>query len=123
MKKILIVEDELAYSTLLTSQLMDRGYKVITAKDGEQGLAMAEKENPDLILLDIRMPKMDGMTLLEKLRKDHANKLFKVIILTNLEPDQDILQKVIHDLPSYYFIKSNIGLEELIKKINELLDN
>ena len=121
MQKILIVEDELAYSKLLSSQLESRGYKIVTAKDGEEGLAKAKKEQPDLTLLDIRMPKMDGMALLEQLRRQMGPKHRKIIILTNLEPDQRILQKVVTQLPSYYFIKSNIGLEDLMSKIESLL--
>ena len=121
MKKILIVEDELAYIRLLKTQLTEKGYDVSEAVDGKKGLEMAKKVNPDLILLDIRMPVMDGMTMLELLRKEEWGKKMNVIILTNLEPDDKILSSVITDEPSYYFVKSDIKLGELLEKIKDLV--
>lgn len=125
MKKILIVEDELAYAKLLTDQLSSRSYQVFSASNGEEGLAKAKKEQPDLILLDIRMPKMDGLTMLSQLRKEErksgTGQRAKAIMLTNLEPDETIVQKAMIDQPAYYFVKSDTKLEDLIKKIEELL--
>lgn len=121
MKKILIVEDELAYLKLLNDQLTARGYKVVQAVDGEKGLELAVKEEPDLILLDIRMPLMDGMSMLKLLRREEIGKKTKVIILTNVEPDDKIISQVVHDEPSYYFVKSDIKFDDLIKKIEEEL--
>ncbi len=121
MKKILVVEDELAYLKLLNSQLTEKGYTVIEAINGKIGLEKAKKENPDLILLDIRMPVMDGMAMLDELRKEEAGKQTKVIMLTNLEPDDKIIGKVVDDQPSYYFVKSDIQFNDLLEKIKELL--
>ena len=121
MKKILIVEDELAYSELLKSQLIEKGYSVIEAVNGKQGLEIAKKENPDLILLDIRMPVMDGMTMLGLLRKEEWGKNIKVVMLTNLEPDDKIIGQAVANEPSYYFVKSDIRLTELLTKIKELI--
>lgn len=121
MKKILIVEDEIAYLKLLSSQLTEKGYQVIEAIDGKKGLEKAKIENPDLILLDIRMPVMDGMAMLNLLRKEEAGKKAKVIILTNLEPDDKIIEEVVNDQPSYYFVKSDIQFNDLLEKIKELL--
>jgi CheY-like chemotaxis protein len=120
-KKILIVEDEIAYLKLLNSQLTSRGYTVIEAIDGQKGLEKAKSENPDLILLDIRMPVMDGMAMLALLRKDQERKKTKVIILTNLEPDDKIIGEVVADQPSYYFVKSDIQFDDLLEKIKDLL--
>ncbi len=121
MKKILIVEDELAYLKLLESQLINNGYKVIEAVNGKEGFEKAKKENPDLILLDIKMPLMDGMTMLDLLCKEKIIKKTKIIILTNLEPNDNIIKKVISDRPAYYFVKSDIKFSELLGKINDLL--
>lgn len=121
MKKILIVEDELAYLKLLNAQLTDKGYEVIEAENGKKGLEKAKSENPDLILLDIRMPVMDGMAMLNLLRKESEGKKTKVIILTNLEPNDKIITGVTADQPSYYFIKSDIQFNDLLDKIKELL--
>lgn len=121
MQKVLVVEDELAYSKLLLDQLTAKGYEVIVAEDGEKGLAMAKKEKPNLIILDIRMPKMDGMTMLNQLRKDELGKKTKVIILTNLEPDDKMIGGVVTDQPLYYFVKSDIQFNNLLEKIKESL--
>jgi CheY-like chemotaxis protein len=120
-KKILVVEDELAYLKLLNSQLTEKGYKVIEAMDGKKGLEKAKSENPDLILLDIRLPVMDGIAMLDLLRKEEAGKKTKVIMLTNLEPDDRILADMVKNKPSYYFVKSDIQFNDLLKKIQELL--
>lgn len=122
MKKILLVEDEIAYLDLLKEELSQELYKIISAKNGDEGLDLAEKERPDLILLDIRMPVMDGLTMLTELRKSEFGKTVKVVILTNLEPDTDVIQKVLKDQPTYYLIKSDISIEDVKLKIKELLD-
>jgi len=121
MKKILIVEDEAAYLKLLNDQLTKGGYKVIETKDGKEGLKSAEKEHPDLILLDIRMPVMNGIAMLDELRKSTYGKTAKAIILTNLEPDDEILRKVLEDQPTYYLMKSDTELSDLVSKIKKLL--
>src|ERR1017187_2888295 len=121
MKKILIVEDEIAYLKLLKSQLSAKGYQIIEATNGEKGLEAAKRENPDLILLDIRMPVMDGMVMLNLLRKQESGKKTKVIMLTNLDPDDKIIKEVVKDVPSYYYIKSDIQFNDLLDKIHELV--
>ena len=121
MKKILIVEDELAYLKLLNSQLTAKGYSVVEAINGEKGLEKAKSENPDLILLDIRMPVMDGMAMLNLMRAEEAGKKTKVILLTNLEPDDKIISDIIKDQPAYYFVKSDIQFDDLLEKIKEVL--
>jgi len=121
MKKILIVEDELMLLHLLHTQLTEKGYTVIDATDGKTGLKKAIQEKPHLILLDIKLPVMDGLTMLDLLRKEKAGKKIKVIILTNVEPDTQIIGKVINDQPIYYFIKSDVVLFDLFEKINKLL--
>jgi CheY-like chemotaxis protein len=123
MKKILIIEDEVAYIKLLHDEFATNGYKVLEAKNGKTGLTLAKSEHPDIIILDISMPEMDGMTMLEELRKDPYGSSVDVIILTNVEPDNNILQTVLENKPTYYLIKSNTQLADLTKKITELLAN
>lgn len=120
-KKILVVEDEIAYLKLLNSQLTQEGYTVIEASDGRKGLEKAKSESPDMILLDIRMPVMDGLAMLSELRKQEAGKKTKVIMLTNLEPDDKIIGQVAKDEPTYYFVKSDIQVNDLLQKVGELL--
>ena len=120
-KTILIVEDEQAMVGVLKDKLGLEGFLVLTASDGEEGLKVALEHQPDLILLDIVMPVMDGMAMLKKLREDAWGKTVPVIILTNLDTNDKILEGVTHDQPSYYFIKSDIKIEDAIQKVKEIL--
>ena len=81
-KKILIVEDEDLIAKVLCIRLEGLGYKVYTASDGEEGLAAVKKEKPDLLLLDIGLPKIDGNTLCELIKADASTKHIRVIMLT-----------------------------------------
>ncbi len=121
MKKILVVEDEITFQQLLKDKLTSLGYEVVQAMDGEAGLDMALSEDPDLILLDIRLPLMDGLDMLHELRKDPKGAKMPVIVLTNFDPDEEMVRKTIEDKPAYYFIKSDIKLSELSEKIKELI--
>ena len=121
MKKILIVEDEAAFQKLIGDQLKKEGYEIIRAEDGKKGLDEAFTQHPDLILLDLKLPVMDGLTVLDELRKDSWGVGAKIIILTNLEPDKEILNKVLKNKPALYLIKSNIRLSELNEKILNIL--
>jgi DNA-binding response OmpR family regulator len=81
-KKILIVEDEDLISKVLSIRLEGLGYKVVTALDGEEGLEAAKKEKPDLVILDIGLPRIDGNTLCELIKTNPSTKGAKVIMLT-----------------------------------------
>jgi CheY-like chemotaxis protein len=120
MKKILIIEDELAYVRLLKDKL-GGSYKIFHAADGKEGLRLALKQKPDLTLMDIRMPKMDGLAVLKEFRKDVYGKTAKVILLTNLEASDKIVLSVTEDLPTYYFVKSDVELDYVLEKVQELL--
>lgn len=123
MKNILLfVEDDLILQRMYQTLMKNHGYSVIPAMNGEEGLQKALSEHPDLILLDIRMPKMDGMTMLSKLRQDPWGASAKVIILTNLEPTDNILKGVVENNPTYYLIKSNTKPEIVLEKVNEVFD-
>lgn len=121
MKKILIVEDEPSYVKILNDQLTSKGYEVYSASNGKEGLALAKKHSPDLILLDIKMPIMDGMTMLDLLRRTENGIVTKVIMLTNLEPTSKIINNAIKDQLTFYFVKSDTKLANLFKKIVELI--
>ncbi len=121
-KKILIVEDDNDYRSLLVDTLTMQGYVVLQAPDGEKGLGMAIKEHPDLILLDIMMPKMGGMEVLERLRHDEWGKNASIFLLTNIDPDDSIMDKISRYTPSYYFLKKGDMLpDEIVEKIREKL--
>lgn len=121
-KAILLIEDDKILLDMYQKLLLNYGYDVHTAMDGEDGLKKALSKHPDLILLDLLMPKMDGMTVLKHLRADAWGKDAKVIILTNLDPTDLILQGVVEDHPSYYMIKSNTKPEEILEHIKEIIE-
>jgi len=122
MKKILlIIEDDLVLARMYQTLLQNHGYDVKTAVDGETGLKEALDIHPDLILLDIRMPKMDGMTVMHHLREDKWGKTAPIIILTNLDLSDQRLTGVVKDQPSYYLIKSNNPPDQVLEKVNEIL--
>lgn len=88
---------------------------------GVEGLKIALREHPDLILLDVRMPKMNGMTMMHMLRKDPWGKTAAIIILTNYDTNDAQLLQISIDLPSYYLLKANSSLEHIFEKIQEIL--
>lgn len=120
--KILIVEDEQAMLDALTDNLAAAGFNnLLQAKNGKDGLALALAEKPDLVLLDIVMPKMDGMTMLDKLCKDGPCGNIKVILLTNLSANDSIMKGVIRHEPSYYLVKANYSVEEIVHRVKVVL--
>lgn len=120
--KILIVEDENAMLKALTDNFIQAGFgHLLQAKNGEEGLIMALKEKPDLILLDIVMPIMDGITMLKKLREDPRGKDIKVILLTNLSADNKITNSVIANEPSYYLVKADYSIDDVVEKAKTTL--
>ena len=119
-KKILIIEDEELILSVLKKKLIESHFDVITASDGEEGLTMAMNENPDLILLDIIMPKLDGITLIEKYNQAKGSSRVPTIILSNLDNAEKIEEskaKGVHD----YLVKTNWSLDEVIAKIKDTL--
>ena len=87
-KKVLIIEDESMISSMYKTKLEQDGYTVVTANNGSDGLAVAKVEIPDIILLDVIMPQLDGFTVLEELRVNMGIKV-PIIMLTNLGTDED----------------------------------
>lgn len=121
-KILLLIEDDKISLDMYQKLLSNHGYEVHTAMDGEDGLKKALQDHPDLILLDIRMPKMDGMIMLKQLRSDEWGKDAKVIILTNLDPIDTILQGIVRDRPAYYLVKANTKSEDVLERIKEVLE-
>lgn len=120
MKKILIVEDEPGLLNALVDKFTHEGFVVLSAKDGQEGLEVALPEHPDLILLDIIMPVMDGMTMLRDLRKDPWGKNVPVILLTNLSEAEKVAESLSQGV-YYYLVKSDWKLEDIVKKVKEKL--
>lgn len=122
-KTILIVEDETLQLKSLSDKFADEGFRVLKARNGEEGLTAALKECPDIILLDILMPIMDGMTMLKNLREKNSwGKSVPVIMLTNLDADDEkIMKDIVSTEPVYYLVKSRWSLDEIAEKVRERL--
>jgi two-component system alkaline phosphatase synthesis response regulator PhoP len=119
-KTILIVEDEISVLKALKIKLESAGFKVLLEKNGEDGLTTALKEKPDLILLDLVMPKMDGVTMLRKLRQDKWGKKAKVLILTNLSEGKDVFY-LLDKGEKDYLIKADWKIGDVVKRVNNAL--
>lgn len=120
MKTILVIEDEKPILAALTAKLSHEGFSVLEATDGEMGLSAALEKHPDLILLDIVMPKMDGMTMLSKLRQDDWGKSVPILVLTNLSDEARINQSISNNVFDY-LIKTDWKLEDVVSKVRETL--
>ena len=122
MKTILIVEDEKSLRGAMVDILRRKNFLPLSAKNGKEGVDMALKEHPDLILLDIIMPEMDGMTALKLIREDAWGAKVPIIILTNLSAvNGNVAADAIAHTPTQYLIKSDWKLHDIIRKIETLL--
>jgi two-component system alkaline phosphatase synthesis response regulator PhoP len=121
-KKILMVEDDVAMREIVIHKLMAHGFDVKEAPDGKQGVEIAIREKPDLMLLDLMLPEMDGFTVLETLRKNPDPQIagIPVIILSNLWSNKDILRTKALKVQAY-LVKAYFTTEEILNKINEIL--
>ncbi len=120
MKKILFIEDESALQTTFKEALEAENYNLISALDGKKGLEIAETEKPDLILLDLILPKMDGFKVLKKLKKEKNTKKIPVIVLTNLEELKHV-NKALELGAKTYLVKTDFSLKDVIGKIKRIL--
>ncbi len=120
MKKILLIEDEAALQKTLGKALMNLGYDVKSALDGELGLRLAKEEKPNLVLLDLILPKMHGLDVLKNMRDQDETKEIPVVILTNLENMAEV-ERAIELGATTYLVKSNYNLEEVVNKIKKVL--
>ena len=118
-KKILIIEDDRALQNALVEVLSNEGYETVSAFDGEEGIQKAETEKPELILLDLILPKKDGYEVLAGI-KEGASKDIPVLILTNLE-EIDNVQKALDLGAKTFMVKSDFSLKDIVEKIRQNL--
>ena len=121
MKKILFIEDEFTLQKTMGEFLEKGGYKVIHALDGEIGLNLVQKEKPDLILLDLVLPKLNGFEVLKRLKEQKETQNIPIIILTNLEESADV-QKGLELGATTYLVKSDHSLDDVLKKIKQIFE-
>ena len=120
MKKILFIEDETSLQKAFGTILKDKGYEVVSAFDGETGLKLAKDERPDLILLDLILPKAHGFEVLKKLKEEKETQQIPVIVLTNLEEMENV-GKALELGAIAYLLKAQYSLEEVLEKIKKAL--
>ena len=120
-KKILFIEDEPTLQKGLDEILRQEGFQIFGAFDGDEGMDLARKEKPDLILLDIILPKKDGFEVLKELKADKDLKDTPVIILTNLEGTGDV-EKALDLGATTYLVKANYELEDILNLIKNNLN-
>lgn len=121
-KTILIVEDEKPAAKVLQEKFSTEGFETLVAEDGVEGLRISLEKKPDLILLDILMPKMDGLAMMQELRKDPWGKKVPIIILTNLSADDKVMRQILEDQPSYYLLKTDWKLKDVIERAKKIFE-
>jgi len=120
--KILIVEDELYLLNILCDKFKREGFRVIKATNGKTGMQAAIKSKPDLILLDIIMPLVDGVTMIKQMRQDERTANIPVIIISNLSEVERITEALgAKNGIIEYLVKSHWSLEGVVKKVKETL--
>jgi len=118
--RVLLIEDDPFLLSMYTTKFETEEFGVYTAEDGEQGLEMAAQHKPDIILLDILMPNMNGFDVLERLKADKATSNIPVILLTNLN-QKDEIEKGLRLGADDYLIKAHFMPTEVIEKIRKII--
>jgi DNA-binding response OmpR family regulator len=119
-RRVLLVEDERMLAEMYATKFTMEGYEVVKAFDGAEGLAAAKESDPDIILLDIIMPKLDGFAVLKELRADPKLKSVPVVLLTNLGQDDDV-SKGKKLGATDYFVKADHTPAEVVEKVKQTL--
>lgn len=120
MTKILLVEDDKSLREIYGVRLLAEGYDIVSAGDGEEALAMAIKERPQLIVSDVMMPKISGFDMLDILRSTTETKGIKVIMMTALS-SEDQRERGVALGADRYLVKSQVGIEDVVRTVHEVL--
>ena len=120
MKKVLIIEDDQRINKVYTAKLLVEKVKAITALDGEEGLRKVYSEKPDLILLDLMLPKKSGFEILKEIKADPKVKDIPVLILSNLAQEKEIEEGLALGALDY-LVKTNYSIQQVMEKINKAL--
>ena len=120
-KHILIIEDEHAIAEVLQELLTDEGFKVTWSVSGKEGLEQAQREQPDLVILDVMLPEMNGKEVLKHMREDERLTDTPVFVMTNVNDTENIVNMSEVGKTSY-FLKVDISLETLLGKIKKQLN-
>ncbi len=120
MSKVLVIEDDSFLRGVLARKLKEEGFEVLEAKDGEEGLQKAQEESPDMILLDIVLPEMDGFEVLSRLKDNEKSSHIPVIILSNLgQPDER--ERGLKLGAVAFLIKATLTPQEIVQEVKKYL--
>lgn len=120
-KKILLVEDDRFLRELMNKKLLSMGYDVVVAADGESGLTMIKESRPDVVLLDLILPGINGFEVLERAKKDPETANIPVVILSNLGQSEDI-EKGLKLGAKDFLVKAHFTPQEIVNKLKAILD-
>lgn len=120
MSKVMVVEDDASLREIYSIRITAEGYDVVSAGDGEEALAVAVREKPDLILSDVMMPKISGFDMLDILRSTPETAKIKVVMMTALS-SEDQRQRGERLGADRYLVKSQVGIEDVVNTIHEVL--
>jgi CheY-like chemotaxis protein len=118
--RVLLVEDDRFLRRAAHATLKQKGYDVVLAADGEEALALARSSAPDLILLDLMLPRMNGFAVLSALKQEDATRSIPVIVLSNLGQESD-LQGAMQAGAVAYYVKANLSLADLVARVETVL--
>jgi DNA-binding response OmpR family regulator len=116
--KILLIEDDKFLRTVLEKKLSSEGFEVVSAVDGDEALEKIISDKPDIILLDIILPKKSGFLVLDNIKKDPEFKKIPVLIISNLGQEEDVKRGLSLGAIEY-FVKAKVSLDDVVKKIKE----
>ncbi len=120
--RILVIDDSTTNIVLLEAILAEKGYTIETALNAKEAFARIEKQVPDLILLDLLMPKVSGFDFLEQLRKDEKTKKTPVIVISAITTDDENTRKI-NDLETVDFLRKPIDIQYLVSRVEEILNH
>ena len=121
MQRILLVEDDRVLRKAAEAALRRQGFTVLVAADGEEGLRAARSELPDLVLLDLIMPGLQGFEVLKLLKAEAATSAIPVIVISNLGQDSDV-KNALDAGAIDYLVKANLALDDLVKRVRTLVE-
>ncbi|MGD8744245.1 MAG: response regulator [Candidatus Woesebacteria bacterium] len=119
-KKLLLIEDDVMLVNMYKAKFVNEGYEIESATDGKNGLALVPQVNPDLVILDLMLPRLSGIEVLEELKKDEKLKNIPVVVLTNLSEEKET-QKALELGADGYLVKADLTPSQLVEKIKEYI--
>ena len=120
-KKILVVADNEDARKRYLAKLVKEDFLTEEAADSDKGVEAAFREHPDLILLDVKMPKLDGMSMIKDLRRDAWGRTVPVILVSDFDPDGKIAREILDEEPAFLLLKRNYSLDDVMDKIRDVL--